>query len=78
MFPENLTRKFSNTESNYPYIIPALRNGMVVTVTVKVAREFKFMLADCIIIKGGKPCLVRFDKAPLGLVTMQVVEKNNQ
>lgn len=73
MFPENLTRAFKNTESNYPYIIPALRNGLVVTVTLKVAREF--LLADCLIIKGGKPCVIRYDKAPLGLVTMQAVEK---
>ena len=73
MFPENLTRQFKNTESNYPFIIPALRNGMVVTVTLKVAREF--LLADCVIIKGGKPCVIRYDKAPLGLVTIQIVEK---
>jgi len=68
MFPEALTRTFKPIESNYPFIIPALRNGLTVTVTPKIAREFK--LANPGIIVKGTCKYISFEKADLGLVNM--------
>lgn len=68
MIPEALTRTFKPTESNYPYIIPALRNGMKVKVTKKIAQEFA--LADPVIQVKGFIRHIEFAPAELNLVAM--------
>lgn len=68
MITEALTRKFKPTESNFPFIIPALRNGMEVLVTKKIAQEFK--LANPAIIVSETCHQIKFEKAELGLVKM--------
>ncbi len=68
MITEALTRTFKPTESNYPYIIPALRNGMEVKVTKKIAKEFA--LAEPGIIVKGTVRYIEFAPADLGLVVM--------
>lgn len=68
MITEALTRKFEPTESNFPYIIPALRNGMTVKVTKKIAKEFA--LADPGIQVKGSIRYIEFAAAELGLVAM--------
>lgn len=65
---KELTRTFKPTESNFPYIIPALRGGMTVEVTLKIAREFK-LANPAIIVKGTVKYIV-FKKTDLGLVEM--------
>jgi len=68
MITEALTRTFKPTESNYPYIIPALRNGMVVKVTKKIAKEFA--LANPGITVKGIVRYIEFTPADLGLIAM--------
>ncbi len=72
MYPEALTRTFKATESNYPYIIPALRNGMTVEVTAKIAREFR--LAKVGIMVKGTIRYIKFTKTELGLWEMKLEE----
>lgn len=73
MITEALTRTFKPTESNFPYIIPALRNGMKVEVTKKIAQEFR--LANPAIIVKGTAKYIEFTNGPLGLIVMTLEEK---
>jgi hypothetical protein len=72
MITEALTRSFKPTESNFPFIIPALKNGMEVLVTKKIAQEFK--LANPAIIIAGTCNYIKFEKADLGLIKMTLVK----
>jgi hypothetical protein len=72
MIPEYLTRQFSPKESDFPFIIPALRNGMTVTVTLKVAQEFK--LAKTKIVQDGTAKSIVFKKTELNLWEMNLEE----
>lgn len=72
-----LNRKFSDKESNYPFIIPALKNGMEVKVTQKIAKLFD--LADLELIKTsgtdkGKKHHIEFSKPKNGIITMKLVK----
>jgi hypothetical protein len=68
VFPDNITREFNNTESDWKFIIPALRNGMTVTVTLKVAQLFK--LSKVKIIRNGTVKEITFKKTEPGLWEM--------
>jgi hypothetical protein len=65
-----LLREFKSTESSHPFIIPALKNGLIVKVTKKIAREFA--LCDPGIIVGGTVKYINFQEVHLGLVTMTI------
>jgi hypothetical protein len=67
---DHLIRAFNPKESNFPYIIPALKNGQTVLVTVQIAREFR--LADPALIVGGKTHYISFKKREMGLWEMRL------
>jgi hypothetical protein len=71
-----LTRKFSDEESNYPYIVPALKNGMEVKVTEKIAKLFA--LADLELVANfgpnrGDKHHIKFSKPKNGIVSMSLI-----
>lgn len=70
-WPDNITREFDNTESDCKFIIPALRNGMTVTVVLKVAQLFK--LSKVRITQKGTVKEIEFTKTKLGLWEMKLV-----
>ncbi len=71
IWPDNITREFDNTESDWKFIIPALRNGMTVTVTKKVAQLFK--LSHVRITQKGTVKVIEFTKTNLDLWEMVLV-----
>lgn len=71
IWPDNITREFDNTESDWKFIIPALRNGMTVTVVLKVAQLFK--LSKVHIAQKGTVKEIEFTKTQLGLWEMKLV-----
>jgi hypothetical protein len=70
MIPEHLARQFSHLESDFPFIIPALRNGLIVTVTLKIAQEFKLSAARIVV--GGIVKEIKFKKTELNLWEMSL------
>jgi hypothetical protein len=71
---ETLLRQFTPTESNFPFIIPALKNGMKVEVTKKIAQEFR--LVNPALIVKGKVHTIQFTKGILGLIVMTLDLEN--
>lgn len=67
-----LNRQFTAKESDYPYIIPALRNGLTVTVKLKIAQEFK--LSKIKIVRNGTTRNIQFKKTELNLWEMTLEE----
>ena len=70
VWPDNITREFDNTESDWKFIIPALRNGMTVTVTRPVAQLFK--LSRVQIVQKGTVKEIKFTKTELDLWEMEL------
>lgn len=70
MITDNLLRDFKATESSHPYIIPALKNGLTVTVAERVAREFRIQNPGIVV--GGTCYDIEFKKIELGLWEMKL------